>query len=251
MPSKSAKQANFMRAVAHSPAFAKKVGVAQSVGKDFEMADKKKMRKFASGDSIGSNVQSDVSKSLSDIIGGAKRPDMSGGDDELKAAVAPKKAPTFNEAFREARAAGKKTFTWWGGTYGTQLAGEGKRPTPKPATQSAPKATPKSKDFMSDYWTNQYSKDKAQRSTDAAKTYPKAAPKTGDVSAATKAKLAKTPILPTKSSPKASAKNGFKPGPFSNLPKDDTAKRYGFAKGGSIDGCAIRGKTRAPLKKGK
>lgn len=41
MPSTSAKQAKFMRAVAHSPKFAKKVGVPQSVGKDFNMADKK------------------------------------------------------------------------------------------------------------------------------------------------------------------------------------------------------------------
>jgi hypothetical protein len=48
MPSTSAKQAKFMRAVAHSPKFAKKVGVAQSVGKDFEMADKK-MKKFKGG----------------------------------------------------------------------------------------------------------------------------------------------------------------------------------------------------------
>lgn len=48
MPSTSAKQAKFMRAVAHSPKFAKKVGVAQSVGKDFEMADKK-MKKFGNG----------------------------------------------------------------------------------------------------------------------------------------------------------------------------------------------------------
>lgn len=48
MPSTSKKQANFMRAVAHSPKFAKKVGVSQSVGKDFEMADKK-MKKFGSG----------------------------------------------------------------------------------------------------------------------------------------------------------------------------------------------------------
>jgi hypothetical protein len=37
-----------MRAIAHSPAFAKKVGVKQSVGKDFEMADKK-MKKFGDG----------------------------------------------------------------------------------------------------------------------------------------------------------------------------------------------------------
>ena len=48
MPSTSSKQAKFMRAVAHSPKFAKKVGVSQSVGKDFEMADKK-MKKFGKG----------------------------------------------------------------------------------------------------------------------------------------------------------------------------------------------------------
>ena len=50
MPSTSAKQAKFMRAVANSPKFAKKVGVSQSVGKDFEMADKK-MKKFGDGGS--------------------------------------------------------------------------------------------------------------------------------------------------------------------------------------------------------
>lgn len=48
MPSTSAKQAKFMRAVANSPKFAKKVGVPQSVGKDFEMADKKR-KKFSEG----------------------------------------------------------------------------------------------------------------------------------------------------------------------------------------------------------
>lgn len=40
MPSKSEKQHNFMEAVAHSPEFAKKVGVPQSVGKEFVEADK-------------------------------------------------------------------------------------------------------------------------------------------------------------------------------------------------------------------
>ena len=50
MPSTSAKQAKFMRAVANSPKFAKKVGVSQSVGKDFEMADKK-AKKFGDGGS--------------------------------------------------------------------------------------------------------------------------------------------------------------------------------------------------------
>ena len=35
MPAKSAKQLRFMRAVEHDPAFAAKVGVPQSVGKEF------------------------------------------------------------------------------------------------------------------------------------------------------------------------------------------------------------------------
>ena len=47
MPSTSKKQHNFMAAVAHSPSFAKKVGVPQSVGKDFSTADKG--RKFSKG----------------------------------------------------------------------------------------------------------------------------------------------------------------------------------------------------------
>lgn len=42
MPSTSAKQHKFMEAVAHNPAFAKKAGVPQSVGKDFAEADAKK-----------------------------------------------------------------------------------------------------------------------------------------------------------------------------------------------------------------
>jgi hypothetical protein len=42
MPSTSKKQRNFMAAVAHNPAFAKKAGVPQSVGKEFNKADKGK-----------------------------------------------------------------------------------------------------------------------------------------------------------------------------------------------------------------
>lgn len=47
MPSHSKKQHNFMEAIAHSPSFAKKAGVPQSVGKDFSTADKG--RKFSKG----------------------------------------------------------------------------------------------------------------------------------------------------------------------------------------------------------
>jgi len=42
MPSTTPRQARFMESVAKSPAFAKKVGVQQAVGKDFHEADKKK-----------------------------------------------------------------------------------------------------------------------------------------------------------------------------------------------------------------
>lgn len=43
MPSSTPKQARFMRAVSHDPAFAAKVGVPQKVGKDFEAADRNKL----------------------------------------------------------------------------------------------------------------------------------------------------------------------------------------------------------------
>ena len=55
MPSTSKKQHNFMAAIAHSPAFAKKVGVPQSVGKDFNEADKGK--KFGSGGKTRADIQ--------------------------------------------------------------------------------------------------------------------------------------------------------------------------------------------------
>jgi hypothetical protein len=69
MPSSSAKQHKFMEAVAHNPAFAKKVGVPQSVGKDFSTADKgktfkrggdmatKKMNPFAKFEKSGKDVE--------------------------------------------------------------------------------------------------------------------------------------------------------------------------------------------------
>ncbi len=55
MPSTSKKQHNFMAAVANNPAFAKKVGVPQSVGKDFNEADKGK--KFGSGGKTRPDIQ--------------------------------------------------------------------------------------------------------------------------------------------------------------------------------------------------
>lgn len=41
MPSKSAKQARFMNIAAHSPEFAKKAGIPQSVAKEYNEADRR------------------------------------------------------------------------------------------------------------------------------------------------------------------------------------------------------------------
>ena len=59
MPSSSKKQHNFMEAVANNPAFAKKAGVPQSVGKDFSNADKG--RKFSKG---GDMAKSDMKEDM-------------------------------------------------------------------------------------------------------------------------------------------------------------------------------------------
>lgn len=53
MPSVSRKQHNLMAAVAHNPAFAKKVGIPQSVGQEFSNADKG--RKFSKGGIMAKN----------------------------------------------------------------------------------------------------------------------------------------------------------------------------------------------------
>jgi hypothetical protein len=58
MPSSSAKQHKFMEAIAHSPSFAKKVGVPQSVGQDFSSADKG--RKFSKGGDMKSDMKEDM-----------------------------------------------------------------------------------------------------------------------------------------------------------------------------------------------
>jgi hypothetical protein len=65
MPSKSKKQHNFMEAVAHNPAFAKKTGVPQSVGKEFSKADKGKT--FKRGGDMATKKMAAFEKSGKDI----------------------------------------------------------------------------------------------------------------------------------------------------------------------------------------
>ena len=75
MPSTSKKQHNFMAAVANNPAFAKKAGVPQSVGKDFNQADKG--RKFAKGgDTMASKMNPGFMAMMAKKKGASK---MAGG----------------------------------------------------------------------------------------------------------------------------------------------------------------------------
>jgi len=78
MPSTSKKQHNFMEAIAHSPSFAKKVGVPQSVGKDFSTADKGK--KFSKGgDTMASKMNAGFMAMMAKKKDGAGTKKMAGG----------------------------------------------------------------------------------------------------------------------------------------------------------------------------
>jgi hypothetical protein len=69
MPSSSKKQHNFMEAIAHNKAFAKKVGIPQSVGQDFSNADKGKT--FKKGGDI---MASKMSPKIMAMMAARKKP---------------------------------------------------------------------------------------------------------------------------------------------------------------------------------
>jgi hypothetical protein len=71
MPSTSKAQHNLMAAVAHNPSFAKKVGIPQSVGKDFNNADKSK--KFSKGGDMATKPKIDP-RMVAAMIAAKRRP---------------------------------------------------------------------------------------------------------------------------------------------------------------------------------
>ena len=90
MPSKSPAQHKLMAAVAHSPKFAKKVGIPVSIGKDFASADKGK--KFKGG-GLYDNIH-------------AKQQRIAEGSGEKMRRVGSKGAPTA-EAFKQSEKTAK------------------------------------------------------------------------------------------------------------------------------------------------
>jgi len=85
MPSTSKKQAHLMAAVAHNPAFAKKVGIPQSVGKDFNTADKGKT--FKQGGTMATKKKMDP-KMMAALMS-ARQPKMPMADAAAPAPMGP------------------------------------------------------------------------------------------------------------------------------------------------------------------
>jgi len=75
MPSSSKKQHNFMEAIAHNKAFAKKVGVSQSVGRDFSTADKGKTFNEG-GDTMASKMSPKLDPKMMAALMSRKKPMM-------------------------------------------------------------------------------------------------------------------------------------------------------------------------------
>lgn len=94
-----------MAMVANNPAAAKRLGIPQSVGKEFMKADKRKAKKFDLG--------GPTSYSGEDTGEGMKMSARRGGDSGM----------SFKQAFAAARKAGDSTFTWQGKKYTTEMAG--------------------------------------------------------------------------------------------------------------------------------
>lgn len=217
---------------------------------------------------IGKMVTADVDKALANISASTPKPEMK--DDTIAKATAPQKAQTFGEAFKAARAAalsgGPKTFTWGGKSYGTQLASEVKKPAAaapaKPAASTPTTNTRASTEMARTAARSQAAirEKRAENQADFRKrmqgktaTAPKAEAKRDNTAAGRRERMGK---FFSSLNPYNQADAKGKAGKPLILTGEAARKANkgtigGKAKGGSIDGCAIRGKTRAPMKKGK
>jgi hypothetical protein len=113
MPSSSKKQHNFMEAVAHSPAFAKKAGVPQSVGKDFSNADKGKTFKRG-GDMAKANPFMEMIAKKKDMAKGTKKM-ASGGMTSAKMGSVKTAAPSRDGVAVKGKTKGKMVTMKSGG----------------------------------------------------------------------------------------------------------------------------------------
>jgi hypothetical protein len=94
MPSTSKKQHNFMAAVANNPAFAKKAGVPQKVGKEFVTADKGKTFKEGGHMAVSKMGKPVMKKGMSTAKDGMKKPTPM-ADTMMSGARSPAMAPAM------------------------------------------------------------------------------------------------------------------------------------------------------------
>ena len=92
MPSVSKKQHNLMAMVAHDPKAAKRVGIPQSVGKDFTMADKKTKKFFLGGATAGSTAPP------TQIQGGGTAPALPWTNSQMLGTAGPSTSPVGGSA---------------------------------------------------------------------------------------------------------------------------------------------------------
>lgn len=234
---------------------------------------------------LGRMVTADVDKALANIGASTPKPEMKGDGAELKAAVAPKNDLSFAEAFKANRMAGNKTFTWKGKSYNTKMAGEGasrsgatrRSAAGTPATPAnvannqsntppvGSRQNPVKPDTKEDIQVTAKPRTSKDRSAEARTRFGKVVESVNPFRAIAKGiDYALTPSSRTanrtseRPAPnKAQRLEGLRraaeaPG-ASRFAKDryKAAQETGmYRKGGKIDGCAVRGKTRA-MKKGK
>ena len=224
---------------------------------------------------IGRMVTADVDKALANIGASTPKPEM-GTSDELKKATGPSRDLTRGEAFRlarmKAKLAGedpsKATFTWGGKTYHTRMAGEGaKKPAPVTRRTTQQVGTNKNAAPPPPPPPSPPPPAPTRAPTRAA---PKAEPKRDNTAAGRRERMGRVfaslnPFRDTSAREKEIAKAASKPRDYAAdrarmkaeklAEKAARRKELGIrepkmAKGGKIDGCAVRGKTRA-MKKGK
>lgn len=196
-------------------------------------------------------VDKSLNEAVSEINASTPKPDMKDDGAELKAAVAPKKAMSFAEAFKAARAekGAGKTFTWGGKSFSTNMAGEGAKRSAPARRSEAPKASTGVSESTKKFISRLPLKPKAE-----APATPKAEPKRDNTAAGRRERMGKflSSLNPYN---QADAKGkSTRPLLLTGEAAREANRRQGtiggMRKGGSIDGCAVRGKTRA-MKKGK
>lgn len=142
MPSVSNKQANFMQAVAHNPKFAKETGVPQSVGKEFEKADKVKKVATVRADLQGINKpKTDHGKSALFKKGGIVKSDMKSDKAQDKSMI--KKAFKQHDAQEHKGGKGTKLALKKGGMSRSAMADKVGRAMPNPTADMMGRAMPR------------------------------------------------------------------------------------------------------------